>query len=587
MIKKIALIWHVFFLNHCSLLTPPTSSSRALIALGSSGSASVIVPALVPSSSKQLQMKYDIAPRPLDKSAINEIERILGYKFKDRSLLVQALTTREKNPEKNYETLEFLGDSILDAIVVEMLFLHYPQANEGMLHEAKVSLVSQEPIASLCLHLGLHNYIQHISHEIKISHLCDLIESVTAAIYLDGGPNPTQDFVLRFFTPMIKDKPCPILHSRIIQIAAKELNQDVDYFFDEESNCYVGVGAGTGIVTKDYIAKSKSKGSLLRLSLLLKERQYILNHLPQVYKNALVRFATDLDYKRLLDCERLLEASSFNLSWVEGITSNSCERLHTLMQKLNTELPIYHLEDETSSCESRFVCSFGNPIFADIIGYATKKSLAREKVANIAYQRMQKSIILSQDLGQITDTDTVLDAKNPISYLNEFCHSHNLDMPTYSSFYKSKRGNKAISTKLNAPWLFAEIKGASADTVDLAKTQSAKRVVALMQYLSTNHFDPKKLDLFVRYKKEKPLNFLIYCCKCLELKAPNLETNFCEGPVSEGLKFQSSITLDDFDQKSKKQIFGIKALSKSIAEVDVAKKTSEYLINKLIAREIK
>ena len=66
-----------------------------------------------------------------------------------------------------------------------------------------------------------------------------------------------------------------------------------------------------------------------------------------------------------------------------------------------------------------------------------------------------------------------------------------------------------------------------------------------------------------------------------------METNFCEGPVSEGLKFQSSITLDDFDQKSKKQIFGIKALSKSIAEADVAKKTSEYLINKLIAREIK
>ena len=143
------------------------------------------------------------------------------------------------------------------------------------------------------------------------------------------------------------------------------------------------------------------------------------------------------------------------------------------MQKLNTGLPQYNVKENDSE-GSRFTCTFGNPIFAHIVRQAPIKILAQENAANAAYQEMQKSIMLSQDLEQITDMDTALDPRDPISSLNLFCQAHDLDMPVYNSFFKEKKGDKVIYTKLNAPWLITEIKGPSQPLVDQARTEAAE-----------------------------------------------------------------------------------------------------------------
>ena len=109
--------------------------------------------------------------------------------------------------------------------------------------------------------------------------------------------------------------------------------------------------------------------------------------------------------------------------------------------------------------------------------------------------------------------------------------------------------------------------------------------MALMQHLSTNFVEPKKLEALVQFRNMEPINFMIYCCQYLGLEQPSLETRICEEPVSEGLRFQTTITLGD-SQFGKKQIKGIKAPSKPEAQKDAAKKASEYMVNKLIKREL-
>ena len=78
---------------------------------------------------------------------MDKLEEKIGYRFKNRALLVTALThssyanERHSTPCQSYERLEFLGDSILGAVVARSLFESYPEFDEGKLTRLKVSLV--------------------------------------------------------------------------------------------------------------------------------------------------------------------------------------------------------------------------------------------------------------------------------------------------------------------------------------------------------------------------------------------------------------------------------------------------------------
>ncbi len=143
-----------------------------------------------------------------DAAQLDELEKHLGYSFRDRSLLERALTHRSFLHDKradaaaDYEALEFLGDSILGFVISEYLFATYPSLSEGKLTKIKAFLVSRKQLYSLSSRLGAGNYLRLSYGEEKTGGrgkrtiLADLFESLVAAIYLDGGLEEARNFVL-------------------------------------------------------------------------------------------------------------------------------------------------------------------------------------------------------------------------------------------------------------------------------------------------------------------------------------------------------------------------------------------------------
>ena len=122
---------------------------------------------------------------------LQRLERVLGYLFKDKDLLLLALTHRSCG-SRNNERLEFLGDSVLNHIVAEALFQRFPSAHEGELSRMRASLVKGETLAKVARELGLGEYLKLGSGEMKsgghrrASILADTLESILGAILLDG-----------------------------------------------------------------------------------------------------------------------------------------------------------------------------------------------------------------------------------------------------------------------------------------------------------------------------------------------------------------------------------------------------------------
>lgn len=138
----------------------------------------------------------------IDKSGI---ESKIGYTFKDDTLLTRALThgSAESDPNKNYQRLEFLGDSIVDFIVAKHLMEIYEAESEGALTRMRSAIVSEQPLADAMTALGIAQNLIVGSGEKKqgIAELdsikADLFEAITAAIYLDSGSiEASQTFVL-------------------------------------------------------------------------------------------------------------------------------------------------------------------------------------------------------------------------------------------------------------------------------------------------------------------------------------------------------------------------------------------------------
>ncbi len=125
-----------------------------------------------------------------------ELEEKLGYRFKDPSLLKQAFThvsyAKEKGT-KHYENLEFLGDSILNFMIVDILVSEFPQKREGTLATLKAYLISEDFFHELAQELQLSGYIlmsrgeTERGHVNNISIISDVFEALWAAIYIDSG----------------------------------------------------------------------------------------------------------------------------------------------------------------------------------------------------------------------------------------------------------------------------------------------------------------------------------------------------------------------------------------------------------------
>jgi ribonuclease III len=137
------------------------------------------------------------------------LERRIAYRFRDRGLLEHALTHKSRAHEDasggvtDNESLEFLGDAVLGFIVADMLFHEFPQYQEGQKSKVKAALVSTSTLATLGERLGLGEHIllgrgeEKTGGRRKQALLADTCEALIAALYLDGGIDEAQRFVLR------------------------------------------------------------------------------------------------------------------------------------------------------------------------------------------------------------------------------------------------------------------------------------------------------------------------------------------------------------------------------------------------------
>ena len=135
---------------------------------------------------------------------LNRLATKLGHQFNDEQLLIQALTHRSAKGANN-ERLEFLGDSIVNLVIAEALFLKFPQAKEGKLSRLRARMVKGVTLAELARDFGLGDFLHLGSGEMKSgghrreSILADTVEAIIGAIYLDSDMLVVKEKVLQWY----------------------------------------------------------------------------------------------------------------------------------------------------------------------------------------------------------------------------------------------------------------------------------------------------------------------------------------------------------------------------------------------------
>jgi ribonuclease-3 len=161
-----------------------------------------------------LEQVSDLPHTPSEVVHLAELEQALDYSFRDRALLVRALTHSSRANEASLgtapadnERMEFLGDAVLGWMVSEWLFLHFSHFREGQLSLLKNHLVSAVHLLAAAQLLDLGRYLQLGRGEetaggrSKQRLLVNAFEAVLAAVYLDGGADPARALVLKYAIP--------------------------------------------------------------------------------------------------------------------------------------------------------------------------------------------------------------------------------------------------------------------------------------------------------------------------------------------------------------------------------------------------
>ncbi len=141
-------------------------------------------------------------------SQYSELYEILGYSFKDESLIREALTHPSLEGTPSYQRLEFIGDRVLGLAIAAWMFEIHPNADEGGLASRHTNLVRREACAKIAADLNLGDFI----HMAKSSEdtggrkretiIADVCESVIGAIYLEAGYLEAEKFIRKFWHEM-------------------------------------------------------------------------------------------------------------------------------------------------------------------------------------------------------------------------------------------------------------------------------------------------------------------------------------------------------------------------------------------------
>ena len=152
------------------------------------------------------------------------LEKKIDLKFKNKDLLIQALTHKSFNPNENNEKIEFLGDRVLGLVIAKKLLEIYPGEKEGILDKKFASLVNKKTCLEIAKKLELNNYILTLNlgnkkKPLEDKVLSDCCEALIGAIYLDKGFQIVEKIILNLWSVKIKN-------SVVTQIDAKTKLQE-------------------------------------------------------------------------------------------------------------------------------------------------------------------------------------------------------------------------------------------------------------------------------------------------------------------------------------------------------------------------
>ena len=161
------------------------------------------------------------------------LEEKLSYNFENKDLLEQALThpsSKKTKSAKDYERLEFLGDSILGFVIAKILYNEFPNEAEGKLAKRKAAIVSKETLSEIAKEISLGQHLilgvgeDQIGGRENNSNLENALEAIIAAIFLDGGIKETIRVVKYLFSNVIKkmEKPPKDPKSRLQEWAQSQ-----------------------------------------------------------------------------------------------------------------------------------------------------------------------------------------------------------------------------------------------------------------------------------------------------------------------------------------------------------------------------
>lgn len=178
---------------------------------------------------------------------ITELEKKIGYEFKQKQLLRQALThssfsnEQKINKMKNYERLEFLGDAVLELLSSRFFFEKFPDMSEGQMTRLRSSMVCEPALAYCARDLSLNRYIllgkgeEATGGRDRDSIVSDVMEAVLGAVYLDGGLEEAEKFVQKFILSDLENKQLFYDSKSILQERVQKAGRSLSYELIAES----------------------------------------------------------------------------------------------------------------------------------------------------------------------------------------------------------------------------------------------------------------------------------------------------------------------------------------------------------------
>jgi ribonuclease-3 len=171
---------------------------------------------------------------------LDNCQKRIGYRFTNTEHLRTALThsSGADTPQASNERMEFLGDSVLGYVICDHLFRAHPDMQEGDMTKIKSAVVSRATCQKVAKEIGIEECLilgrgLSRAQRIPLSILANTMESLIAAIYLDGGLEPVREFILRIFRgeidKMLEDHDADNYKSVLQHLSQKRLGQTPEY----------------------------------------------------------------------------------------------------------------------------------------------------------------------------------------------------------------------------------------------------------------------------------------------------------------------------------------------------------------------